>query len=172
MPVKTVPEIHAEAERFLAEVPPEAVRQGSALGRWELKVEGLTVADGEAGRGVYFFFAQDRPMSAHYAGRDAGARRLAQITLPPGGLLIDLTHPKVVGRVCQILTDYATACGSPCKWSRRAFQRSFWGLTLLSTIMAEKSPAVAGYVVPHVIPSCPASRQVVVFRTEALNQAD
>ena len=160
-----MPELIAAARALLAALPSSALVSGARLGRWESQDDDLTVADGEAGRGVYFFYAHDAETSAHYAGRH-GERRLAEVRL--SAPLVDLTHPKAVGPVCRWLTAYSAMMGSGFKWDRSSFQRSFWGLMTLADVIREALPDAAGYVVPHVIPSCSPSRQIVVFRDEVL----
>lgn len=168
---KTHDQLRNEAKALFLSLPPAALRSGSRLARWERQADELTTADGEAGRGVYFFFAGDSGMSRYYAARP-GEGRLAEVALSDASLIIDLAHPKVVTAVCRWLTDYSTVMGTPCRWTRSSFQRSFWGLTTLVDVMREALPkSIAGYVVPHVVPGCTPSRQVIIIRDEALRAA-
>jgi hypothetical protein len=160
-----IAQIRQEALDMFRNLPVGAIRRSRRLGRWESMADGVTVADGEAGRGVYFFSAGDTGMSDHY--RERGWRRLVEIDIADDDVLVDYTHPRLVGRVCRLLTRYAAACGSVRVWHRNDFQRSFWGLTFLSEVMAEVLPQAVGYIVPHVIPSCSPSRQISVTREEA-----
>lgn len=164
---KTYDALRLEALSLIRLLAPSALVKGARLGRWEGADEGVTVADGEAGRGIYFFFARDRAMSCYYAGARAGCR-LVEADLGEEGLLLDLTSAALAPAVCAWLSDYSAMMGAPRKWGRKDFQRAFWGLSALMEIVREEMPAVVGYVVPHAGPGIPTSRQVVVTKEEAL----
>jgi hypothetical protein len=169
----TTSRLQADARALLRALPVAAFISGARLARWESTADDLTVADGEAGRGVYFFYAGDPSgMSEHYARRSGdGRRRRVDVMLAPGELLVDLTHRNAVSAICRWLTRYSAACGSSCKWTSSSFQRSFWGLTALAEAMREVFPEAVGYAVPHVIPSCRPSKQIVVYSDDAVRFA-
>ena len=164
---KTYEILRQEALQIALTMPAAAFLTGSHLARWEGREDGLTVADGEAGRGTYFFFARDRAMSDYYEHAREGCR-LAGMTLGSNDQLADFTHPQVAGAACAWLTDYSAYMGTSRKWGRRDFQRAYWGLTALTAFIREGRPAVVGIVVPHVVPGLSNSKQVVVAPDAAL----
>ena len=143
----------------------------SRLARWELEPDALTAATGEAGDGVYAFWARAHAMSDYYRRPD---RRLATFMLAPGAWLVDLTHPALRPGVLAFLRalaaeGHARLGGAARPITGANFQRCYWGLMAIAAEL--RARGAAGYIVPHVVPGMPASsrgRQVVVFRPELI----
>jgi hypothetical protein len=128
------------------------------LARWETSPDSLTVAAGEAGMGVYAFFARDRKMDRHYAER--GVRRRVTFTLPEDALVVDLREKHHLRGIQQC----AHEIGSAMKVTLQNMERAYWSIT---TYVERHFPDCVAYIVPHFTPSA-RSCQIVVRKPEQI----
>lgn len=125
----------------------------------------LTIADGEAGRGIYAFFSRDIALYKYYRSQSPNAR-LVKFTVPH---LIFLTAPefrRALIEFCKQEQDNLAAVMGPTFIKRKITLQNYWRnpYNLLSFIRV-KFPAADGYVVPHRGPSLPVGWQAVIIRS-------
>ena len=125
--------------------------------RWEKQPDSLTLANGEAGDGVYAFFDSDRVLDLHYREPE---RRRVRFTLIEGATLIDLRKREHRSRIAEIAKEIG--CG--IKVTLRNMERAYWSIT---TYMERHAPDCAAYIVPHITPTTN-SVQIVVRKPEAI----
>lgn len=127
----------------------------AVFARWERDANEVTVADGEAGRGIYGFFENDKQLHDHYgAASNREGSRLVKFRLKPGCYVVDLRKPKTI----QTIAKYAKSIGSGIKVSLETMERAYWSLTWYYDNVI---PEAAGYIVPHFTPNTH-SAQVVI----------
>ena len=128
--------------------------------RWETMADGLTVALGEAGEGVYAFHDDDDAMDRHYA--DKPSRRRVRFDLQPGSVIVDLRKREHVTAIAAI----AAEIGAGFKVRLGNLERAYWSIT---TYMERNRPDCAAFIVPHFTPRT-RSCQIVARRPEMIRE--
>jgi len=131
--------------------------------RGERLESGVAVADGEAGRGVYFCLSNSPAMVRYYT---KDARRIVEAVPKMECSIVDLTKPEIKKRMIQFLNEEVNrvdeAMGKnhvTTRVTRMNYQR--YG-RIIELFIIIHYPGVAAYFADHFGPGIPKGKQLVV----------
>jgi len=135
----------------------------------------LTVADGEAGRGIYFSLQRYGDMVKYYK-QNSPKHRVIRATLKPGAKVIDFTKSTIelINFMRNEIGQLKKRMGNtyiPPKITQSNYQR--YGRLIQDFIRKNHSDA-AGYVVNHEAKGTdlPKGKQLIVLNKDAFNYED
>jgi hypothetical protein len=131
--------------------------------RGENAEHGLTVADGEAGRGIYFIPSCHRKMVEHYS---KDARRIVEAIPKDGCVIVDLTCAPWSVRLIQYAKESiertAKHMGNGYVKPRITMKNVQRFGRIVEDFIRRCFGRVDGYLVPHCGPGIPTGRQLVI----------
>ena len=145
--------------------------------RVEKSPNDLTVADGEAGRGIYFSLEQYDDMVDYYK-RGMENVRIIKATIKPNTKIVDFTKPEntrvLINFMRQEIRGLSQRMGNtyiPPKITQSNYQR--YG-RLIQDFIRQKYPNVDGYIVNHEAKgtNLPSGKQLIVLNKDDFNYED
>jgi hypothetical protein len=142
--------------------------------RIEKASTGLTVADGEAGRGIYFSVGKYPDMIKYYQKGMEGGFRIVKAVALPNTKIIDFTSPKLLGALIDFMRKEIVTLSKrmqgyiPPKIDTSNYQR--FG-RLIEDYIRIYHPKIDGYIVHHQADktNLPKGKQLIIINEESFD---